>query len=98
MHEVNCDLITTVNSFAMAYVKPNVNQERYGRREMQCVRTKTNYIITHTGEDDRRGTVKTLKEQGEQQSMLNACYPNISDGAGFGSLRDKKVEKKKSGG
>lgn len=34
MHQVSCNLINTVNSFAMAYINPNVNQERYGRREV----------------------------------------------------------------
>lgn len=45
MHQVNCNLITTVNSFAMAYINPNVNQERYGRREV-AVR-EDNYELHH---------------------------------------------------
>ena len=54
------------------------------------------FIITHSGEGDRQGTDKTSKEQGEQRGMLNTCCTNISARAGFGSLRDKKADRKKS--
>lgn len=37
-----------------------------GGGKWQCVRTTTNYIIAHSGEGDRQGTVKTSKEQGKQ--------------------------------
>lgn len=64
-----------------------------GGGKWQLASTTTNYIISHSGEGDRQGTVKN--EQGEQCSMLNTLYTSIAARAGFGSARDKKVERKK---
>lgn len=66
-----------------------------GGGKWQCMRITMNYMIPHSGESDRQGMVKTLKEQGQQRGMLGGCYPIISVSTGCGSLRDKKMEREK---
>lgn len=45
MYHVNCNLIASVNSFAISYINAHVNQERYGRRELATY--EDNYKLHH---------------------------------------------------
>lgn len=83
MHQINWGLMITANSFPVAYINPNVNQERGGRREMAL-----GYVITPSGEGDWQGREKPWKP--EESGRFNTCCPKIPARAAFGNLRDKK--------